>query len=118
MLINWVNSIEYPNCLLASDISDFKDGIALLILYLTLFQGVVFCELVNEIVLRNSKPDFLPQVKNDNLTYQDSLHNINMALSEIRSFKGVRAPPEVSELKSHELISVTLLALHYKPISG
>jgi len=26
ILINWVNSFEYPNCLLASKLADFKDG--------------------------------------------------------------------------------------------
>ena len=31
ILINWVNSLEYPNCLLASDIEDFKNGIRIVI---------------------------------------------------------------------------------------
>jgi len=92
MLINWVNSIEYPNCLLASDIADFRDGI-------------IFCELVNEVILKNRKPDFLTQVKNDNLTYQDSLHNINNALNEIKLLKDPRIPQNVHAFKAHELIS-------------
>ena len=107
MLINWVNSIEYPNCLLASDIADFRDGEFLQFPQFYRFHlGIIFCELVNEVILKNRKPDFLTQVKNDNLTYQDSLHNINMALNEIKLLKDSRIPQNIHALKPHELISV------------
>jgi len=69
-------------------------------------QGIIFCELINEVVLNNRKPDFLTQVKNNNLTYQDSLYNINMALNEIRSINNPAIHSEVKNLKAHELISV------------
>jgi len=68
--------------------------------------GLIFCELVNEVVLNNQKPDFLTRVKNNNLTYQDSLHNMNMALNEIRTYNSSKIQPDVKNLKAHELISV------------
>jgi len=81
--------------------------------------GIIFCELVNEVILKNRKPDFLTQVKNDNLTYQDSLHNINMALNEIKLLKDPRTPQNIQALKPHELISVIFfLSLKIKIFSG
>jgi len=75
------------------------------------FLGIIFCELVNEVILKNRKPDFLTQVKNDNLTYQDSLHNINNALNEIKLLKDPRIPQNVHAFKAHELISVIFLRI-------
>jgi hypothetical protein len=54
----------------------------------------------------NTKPDFLTQVKMDNITYQDSLRNLDMALAEIRSIRNKRPSQKVADLKSQDLANV------------
>jgi len=97
IFINWVNSIEYPNCLLATSIQDF-------------YSGVVFCEIINEKILQNQRPDFLPKIRNHNPSYYDSIYNMEMALQALTSQKAVlNIPPEIEQLKSQEVVKVNLL---------
>ena len=113
IFINWVNSIEYPNCLLATSIQDFYSGFlsSHLIQALTYFKiGVVFCEIINEKILQNQRPDFLPKIRNHNPSYYDSIYNVEMALQALTSQRAVlNIPPEIEQLKSQEVVKVNLL---------
>jgi hypothetical protein len=108
-LINWVNSLEYPNCLLASELSEFKNGISFSNQTL-IYVGVIFCEIVNEIILKNQKPDFLPKIKQNNPTFNDILENIRMALFEIKSIRNYDVPRHIHEIRDSELTNVPFLS--------
>lgn len=105
-MINWVNSFEYPSCLLASQIADLKDGTTFPLYIRFIFEGIVFCELVNEIILKNQIPDFLPKIVSNDPNHDEKLHNATMALSEIKSMREYTVPQSIKELKSHELLQV------------
>jgi hypothetical protein len=92
ILINWVNSLEYPNCLLASDMHDFMNG-------------VIFCEIVNEIILHNQKPDFLPKIKINQPNYEESIRNATMALTELKSMRTLNLPSHIANLKETDILT-------------
>ena len=67
---------------------------------------MIFCELVNEVILENQKPDFLPKIKRNNPNYEETLRNINMALNEIRLIKHISVPQSILNLRDTDLIKV------------
>ena len=67
---------------------------------------MIFCELVNEVILENQKPDFLPKIKLNNPNYEEILRNINMALNEIRLIKHISVPQNILILRDTDLIKV------------
>jgi len=68
--------------------------------------GIIFCELVNELILKNQIPDFLPKIVSHDPTHEEKLHNITMALSEIKSMRTINIPTEIKELTIFDLMQV------------
>jgi hypothetical protein len=68
MLIDWVNSIDMPSCLLASSTDDLK-------------SGVVLCDLVAS--LQQSPP--FAEVERHNLgdSRADALHNLKIVIEKL-----------------------------------
>ncbi|KAL4477777.1 hypothetical protein ABPG72_018951 [Tetrahymena utriculariae] len=70
-LISWVNQFQnYPHCSQAIDLSDFQ-------------SGIIFCELVYDVVLQRKGGSFLSKVITSNLNQQRCIQNISLALQEI-----------------------------------
>lgn len=70
------------------------------------FPGVIFCELVNELILKNQIPDFLPKIVSHDPTHEEKLHNITMALSEIKSMRTISIPTEIKAITIFDLMQV------------
>jgi len=56
--------------------------------------------------LKNSKPDFLPKIKQHNPNTNDILDNFQMALSEIKAINNYEVPREILQLKGVDLTTV------------
>jgi len=56
--------------------------------------------------LKNQIPDFLPKIVSHDPTYEEKLHNITMALSEIKSMRTINLPSNIKELNIFDLLQV------------
>jgi len=56
--------------------------------------------------LKNQIPDFLPKIISNDPNYEEKLHNMTMALSEIKSMRNIAVPPSIKELSTSQLIQV------------
>lgn len=78
-----------------------------------MYLGVIFCELVNEFVLQNSKPEFLRKINCNNPKKEQIIQNFEIALAEIRQNHQIIKPPFIFKLQPSTLAEVTILFAIY-----
>lgn len=70
--------------------------------------GVIFCEIVNEVILRNQKPNFLLQINLAKSGNEDVIRNFQLALAEIREHCEGILPAYLQNVTPQSLVQVAV----------